>query len=40
MFGRKRNATTEWLETKFAKRPELAAANVAVERRPRGGRDI
>ena len=30
MFGRKRNATTEWLETKFAKRPELAAANVAA----------
>ena len=30
MFGRKRNATTEWLETKFAKRPELAAANVSA----------
>ena len=30
MFGRKRKATTDWLETKFAKRPELAAANVAA----------
>ncbi len=30
MFGRKRQATTEWLESKFAKRPELAAANVAA----------
>jgi 2-oxoglutarate ferredoxin oxidoreductase subunit alpha len=30
MFSRPLDNTVEWLETKFAKRPELAAANVAV----------
>jgi len=30
MFGRERGETTEWLEGKFAKRPEVAAANVAA----------
>lgn len=30
IFGRKRQATTEWLASKFAKRPELAAANIAA----------
>ncbi|MEK9722903.1 MAG: 2-oxoacid:acceptor oxidoreductase family protein, partial [Rhodospirillaceae bacterium] len=30
MFGRDRKATVQWLESKFAKRPELAAANIAA----------
>ena len=30
MYGRDRRTTTEWLERKFAKRPELAAANIAA----------
>jgi 2-oxoglutarate ferredoxin oxidoreductase subunit alpha len=30
LFSRPLDATVEWLERKFAKRPELAAANVAV----------
>ncbi|WP_299622051.1 2-oxoacid:acceptor oxidoreductase subunit alpha [Pelagibius sp.] len=30
MFGRKRKATQDWLQTKFAKRPELAEANIAA----------
>ena len=30
MFGRDRAETTDWLERKFAKRPELAEANVAA----------
>ena len=30
MFGRDRAATREWLETKFAKRPEIARANIAA----------
>jgi 2-oxoglutarate ferredoxin oxidoreductase subunit alpha len=30
MFGRKRQPIIEWLETKFAKRPEIAEANVAA----------
>ena len=30
MFGRKRQATIEWLNTKFAKRPELASANISA----------
>jgi 2-oxoglutarate ferredoxin oxidoreductase subunit alpha len=30
MFGRERHATIEWLERKFAKKPEIAKANVAT----------
>jgi len=30
MFGRERKPTVDWLESKFAKRPEVAAANVAA----------
>ncbi|MBM4186149.1 MAG: 2-oxoacid:acceptor oxidoreductase subunit alpha [Gemmatimonadetes bacterium] len=30
MFGRERNAAIEWLERKFAKKPEIAKANVAT----------
>ncbi|MHB1218565.1 MAG: 2-oxoacid:acceptor oxidoreductase subunit alpha [Alphaproteobacteria bacterium] len=30
MYGRDRGATVEWLQKKFAKRPEIAAANVAA----------
>ncbi len=30
MFGRKRQATVDWLNAKFAKRPEIAAANIAA----------
>jgi len=30
MYGRDRKTTTEWLQRKFAKRPELAAANIAA----------
>ena len=30
MYGRDRRTTTEWLERKFVKRPELAAANIAA----------
>jgi 2-oxoglutarate ferredoxin oxidoreductase subunit alpha len=30
MFNRRRQATVDWLRAKFAKRPELAAANVAA----------
>ena len=30
MFGRKRQPIVEWLESKFAKKPEIAAANVAA----------
>ena len=30
MYGRDRKATVEWLERKFAKRPELATANIAA----------
>jgi len=30
MFGRDRAETTEWLEQKFAKRPEIAEANIAA----------
>jgi 2-oxoglutarate ferredoxin oxidoreductase subunit alpha len=30
MFGRKRQATLEWLERKFAARPALAKANIAA----------
>ena len=30
MFGRDRAETTDWLERKFAKRPELAEANIAA----------
>jgi 2-oxoglutarate/2-oxoacid ferredoxin oxidoreductase subunit alpha len=30
MYGRDRRTTVEWLERKFAKRPELAAANIAA----------
>jgi len=30
LFGRDRGATVQWLERKFAKRPDLAAANVAA----------
>ncbi len=30
MYGRKRAATKAWLEKKFAKRPELAQANIAA----------
>ena len=30
MFGRERHATVEWLQKKFAKRPEIAGANVAA----------
>lgn len=30
MYGRDRSATVEWLQKKFAKRPEIAAANVAA----------
>ena len=30
MYGRERAATVEWLQKKFAKRPDIAAANVAA----------
>ncbi|MCX7353790.1 MAG: 2-oxoacid:acceptor oxidoreductase subunit alpha [Alphaproteobacteria bacterium] len=30
MYGRDRGATVEWLQKKFGKRPEIAAANVAA----------
>ncbi len=30
MYTRKRQATVDWINTKFAKRPELAAANIAA----------
>ncbi|MEE9132215.1 MAG: 2-oxoacid:acceptor oxidoreductase subunit alpha [Gemmatimonadota bacterium] len=30
MYGRERKATVEWLEQKFAKRPDIARANVAA----------
>ena len=30
MFARERHATIEWLKTKFAKRPELASANISA----------
>ena len=30
MYGRERQVTTEWLKQKFAKRPELAEANLAA----------
>ncbi|MBM09018.1 MAG: 2-oxoglutarate ferredoxin oxidoreductase subunit alpha, partial [Magnetovibrio sp.] len=30
MFGRKRQATSDWLHAKFSKRPELASANIAA----------
>lgn len=30
MYGRDRHATVEWLERKFAKKPEIAKANVAA----------
>ncbi len=30
MYGRKRQATVEWLRRKFAKRPEISAANIAA----------
>ena len=30
MYGRKRKATVDWLSQKFAKRPEIAAANIAA----------
>ncbi len=30
MFGRERRATVDWLNAKFAKRPEIALANVAA----------
>lgn len=30
MFGRQRKATQDWLNAKFAKRPEIAAANIAA----------
>lgn len=30
MYKRQRQATTDWLETKFAKRPEIAAANISA----------
>ena len=30
LFGRKRRATVDWLSEKFAKRPELAQANIAA----------
>lgn len=30
MYKRKRQATVDWLETKFAKRPEIAAANISA----------
>ncbi len=30
MFGRKRQATVEWFERKFAARPEIATANIAA----------
>jgi len=30
MYGRDRKTTTEWLQRKFAKRPALAAANIAA----------
>ena len=30
MYGRERQPTTEWLHTKFAKKPEIAQANIAA----------
>ncbi len=30
MYGRDRKSTTEWLQQKFAKRPEIAEANIAA----------
>ncbi len=30
MFGRDRQTTVDWLNTKFAKKPEIAAANIAA----------
>ncbi len=30
IFGRNRNATIEWLQKKFSKRPEIARANIAA----------
>lgn len=30
MYGRKREASVEWLKTKFAKKPEIADANIAA----------
>ena len=30
MYGRKRKATVDWLSQKFAKQPEIAAANIAA----------
>jgi len=30
MYGRKRQASVDWLTTKFAKRPEIAQANIAA----------